>query len=373
MEQPYRIMVVDDEEQSRQVIAEMVESLGYEVETFSDGFEALAAVKLDFDLVLSDAKMPGMDGFDLVNRLKTDEKYKDIPVAMVTGLNSKDDRLRAADAGADDFLGKPVRRVELRVRLRSLLRTKKARDELKEQRDQLEAKVRERTQDLRNSLRQMAEARRVAHEAHLETLHRLAVAAEYRDECTGAHVTRVGEFCGLLAEKLHLAPGEIEIIRGAGPIHDVGKIGIPDSILLKPGKLTAEEWSKMESHTTIGARILAGSESDVLRTGEVIARTHHEKWDGSGYPAGLKGDDIPLYGRICAVADVFDALTSDRPYREALDPDEAVEIMEAGRGSHFDPHLLDVFVDNKSEVFDIYEEYRDEPELAERAPSYASK
>jgi len=370
MDRSYRIMVVDDEEDSRALLDELVESLGYEVETFADGFEALAAIKLGFDLILSDAKMPGMDGFELVRRVRTHDTYDDIPIIMVTGLNTKKDRLRAVDAGADDFIGKPVSRIELRVRLKSLLRAKTARDELKEQRDELEKKVQERTQDLRNSLRQMAEARRVAHEAHLETLHRLAVAAEYRDECTGAHVTRVGEFCGLLAEKLHLAPGEIEVLRGAGPIHDVGKIGIPDSILLKPGKLTSEEWETMKDHTTIGANILSGSESELLRTGEVIARTHHEKWDGSGYPGGLSGEDIPLYGRVCAVADVFDALTSDRPYREALEPDEALEIMEAGRGSHFDPHLLDVFVDNKSEVLSIYQEYKDEPRLAERSPAY---
>lgn len=372
MELPYRIMIVDDAEESRALLAEMVESMGYESETFADGFEALAGVKLGFDLILSDAKMPGMDGFELVRRLKEQDDYKDIPIIMVTGLNSKKDRLRAVDAGADDFIGKPVSRIELQVRLKSLLRTKKARDELKKRRDELEQTVQERTQELRNSLHQMAEARRVAHDAYMETLHRLAVAAEYRDECTGAHVTRVGEYCSLLGSELHLAPREVELLKGAAPIHDVGKIGVPDAILLKPDKLTAEEWERMKAHTTIGARILAGSESDILKTGEVIARTHHEKWDGSGYPEGLPGEGIPLYGRICAVADVFDALTSDRPYRDALEPDEALDIMTAGRETQFDPQLLDVFIDCKPQVLSIYREYRDEPELAKAGPAHTS-
>jgi putative two-component system response regulator len=214
--------------------------------------------------------------------------------------------------------------------------------------------------ELRRALDETVDAQRATYRAHLDTIRRLILAAEYKDSEVGAHIERIGAYAELLGRGLNLAPQEVEILRYASPMHDVGKIGIPDDILRKTGTLDADEWAVMKQHTTIGARILGGSPSRLLQAGEVIALSHHERYDGTGYPRGLSGDAIPLYGRICAIADVFDALTTDRPYRARLSSEQAREVMSAGRGRHFDPALLDVFLSQREAVETIQERLAEE-------------
>jgi cyclic di-GMP phosphodiesterase len=357
MNQPMRILIVDDEEPNRAFLKLIVESWGYEPEIAQDGFEALAKVKLDIDLVLLDVTMPGMDGFTVARRIREDSDSSNIPILVVTSLTSKEDRLRAVEAGANDFISKPLDRTELRVRMTSLLKMKEAQDAIKRHQDELEKTIEKRTAVLRQALENMAKAQRKTHESHLDTIHRLAVAAEYKDEDTATHIRRMSHYCAILARGLNLPPGEVELILNASIMHDVGKIGIPDAILLKPGKLTEKEFEIMKQHTIIGARILSGSPSELLQAGEVIALSHHEKWDGSGYPNGLVGENIPLWGRICAVADVFDALTSKRPYKEALPNEKVYEILREGRGMHFDPSIVDVFFERLDEVMMIQKQH----------------
>jgi putative two-component system response regulator len=321
----------------------MVQSLGYGVEIARDGLEALAKLLLDVDLVLLDVMMPGIDGFEVARRIRSQPATQDLPVIMVTALDSREDRLRSVEAGASDFIAKPVDKTELRVRIDSQLRLKDAQDEIRRHSTQLELTVAERTQALRGALDEMVSAQRRTYEAHLDSIQRLVRAAGFRDENTATHIGRMGTYAELLARGLHLPPKEVEILTHAAPLHDVGKIGIPDAILRKSGPLDEEERRIMNTHTWIGAQILAGSPSDIIKAGEVIALSHHEKWDGSGYPKGLAGEAIPISGRICALADVFDALTSDRPYRPAHTLDAALEMMRQGKGTHFDPDLFSAF------------------------------
>jgi cyclic di-GMP phosphodiesterase len=359
MNQLKRILIVDDEKPNQEMLKSMVESLGHKSEIAQNGFEALAKLKLDIDLVLLDVTMPGMDGFTVTRCIREDPDCSNIPILIVTALTSKDDHLRAVEAGANDFISKPVGMTELRVRMTSLLKMKEAQDVTKRYQEELEKTVGRRTDALRQALEDMAKAQWKIREAHLDTIRRLAVAAEYKDGNTAAHIHRMSRYSALLAQGFTLPPGEEELILHASIMHDVGKIGIPDVILLKPGKFTEEEREIMKQHTIIGARILSGSSSEFLQAGEVIALSHHEKWDGSGYPKGLVGEDIPLWGRICAVADVFDALTSERPYKKALPNEKAYEIIREGCGKHFDPHIVDVFFQQLDEVVTIQGQYHE--------------
>jgi putative two-component system response regulator len=351
-----RVLVADDQEETRRVLQRALASLGYEVEVARDGIEALAKLPLGADLVLLDARMPGLDGFEVARRIRADPERCDLPIIMVTGLDSREDRLRAVEAGVSDFIAKPFELTELRVRTESLLRLKEATDALKRHRAELEQTVAKRTADLRLALDGMADAQRSTYAAHLDTIRRLVIAAEYKDRDTAAHIERIGLYSELVATRLNLPPGEVEIIRYASPMHDVGKIGIPDAVLLNPRKLNAEEWEIMKKHTAIGARILHGSLSPVLKAGETIALAHHERWDGSGYPDGLRGEDIPLAGRICAVADVFDALSTNRHYRDALPNETVWEMLQAEKGRHFDPRVLETFVGARDAVEAIHKQ-----------------
>ncbi|HAA57557.1 MAG TPA: two-component system response regulator [Myxococcales bacterium] len=349
---PRNILIVDDEPTNQELLAAMVELLGHNVILESGGPQALARLDHDIDLLLLDLMMPGMNGFEVVSKIREDAQYKnfkDIPIILVTALSDKAQRLKAVEVGANDFIAKPVEKIELKVRIGSLLKMKEAQDELKRHRQNLEDIVVERTSLLEEHIAKISKMKQELYEANIETIRRLAVASEYKDEDTGAHILRMSRYANLLAEKLHLSSDEAEIIRHASTMHDVGKIAIPDAILMKPGKLTPEEWKIMQQHTVIGAKMLANASSELLSAGAVIALNHHEKWDGSGYPNGLSGQKIPLWGRICALADVFDALTSERPYKKAFSLEKARSIMQEGKGSHFDPQLLDIFMDNFEE------------------------
>lgn len=360
MDHPKRILIVDDEPINRELLQEMLRALGHETEGAGDGIEALNKLALGFDLVLLDGMMPRLDGFEVARRIRLQSHYPDVPIIMVTALNTREDRLRAVESGANDFIAKPIDRTELRVRTSSMLQMKEAQDIIKRHSTELEAAVERRTAELRQALGELASAQRRTYEAHLDTVQRLAVAAEYKDSYTSGHIRRVQHYCALLGRLLNLAPREIEILYHASALHDVGKIAVPDSILLRKGDLTPKQWEIMKRHTTIGAHIVSGSSSELLEAGKVMALSHHEKWDGSGYPVGLEGARIPLYGRICAVADVFDTLTNNRPYRKSLTNAQALKIMEEGRGSHFDPEIVDLFLAHQSEFLAIQAQFPDQ-------------
>jgi len=334
-----------------------MEGFGWEVEVAEDGIQAVAMLALDFDLIMVDGEMPNMDGYEVARSVRENPETSAIPIIMFTGLRKDGDRLRALREGINEFIRKPVEMEELQLRTEALLARKRTADALRNQSQRLEETVDKRTAALRKALNEVAEARRQIHSAHLDTIRRLVLIAEYKDEDTAAHVERLGLFSRLLAREAGLSPREVEVVQHAAPMHDVGKIGIPDQVLLKKGRYTEEEWEILKQHTSIGARILSGSPSEILNTGSIIALTHHEHWDGSGYPHGLSGEDIPMEGRICAVADVFDALTSPRLYRDrdALPGEEAWKVLQESKGTHLDPELVELFYQNREVVKEIKE------------------
>jgi len=355
-----RILVVDDELINRKVLEGMLKSFGLDCVCAESGPAALALLDVNIDLVLLDIMMPGMDGFAVARAIRSIPAYAELPIVMVTALSAREDRLTAVQAGANDFVAKPIDSTELKVRMTSLLRLKRYHNKLKDYQQHLEQMVEEKTGALRSALADLERARLATLRANMETIHKLSAAAEYKDEDTASHIMRMSRYCAVIAEHAGLDDGAVDLILNSSPMHDIGKMGIPDAILLKPGKLNAQEWEVMRRHTIMGAKILGNSSSKYLEAGAVIAATHHEKWDGSGYPNGLVGKNIPLFGRICAVADVFDALTTRRPYKEALSNGESIGIMTQGRGTHFDPDLFDIFLSNLSRIEAIQREYQDE-------------
>jgi cyclic di-GMP phosphodiesterase len=347
---PSRLLVVDDSEPYRKAMVSALGSFGHTVESAADGPEAVAKMRLGIDLILLDADMPGMDGFDVARAVRDDPDSASTPIIMVTGLGDREDRLRALEVGVNDFVAKPFDLVELHLRTEAQLRLKASFDALKRQRSELESAVERRIEELRTALEDLGAAHRRTYRAHLDTVRILVQAAEYKDVDTAAHIERIGLYSEVVARGLRLAPHQIELIREGSRMHDVGKIGIPDLILLKPGPLLPHERAVIEEHPKIGAGILKESDSEVLRMGRIIALNHHERWDGMGYPGGLAGTEIPLEARICAVVDFFDALTMDRCYRDALPNHEVYDMMERERGGHFDPTVLDVFFDMRPEI-----------------------
>jgi len=360
MNEARRILVVDDVEQNLALLGGLVRGLGYEVETARDGLEALAKLALGVDLVLLDVMMPGLDGYEVARRVRADPRTADLPIILVTVLDSREDRVKAIQAGASDFIAKPVDKTELLVRISSQLRLKEAQDALKRSQAGLEEQVASRTEELRRTCEVAADANRRTYFAHVDTIRRLVLAAELKDRDTARHILRISRYSVVLARALHMSPGETEVLGHAVTMHDVGKIGIPDAILFKRGPLDEEEKKVMESHTLIGSRILSDSPSELMQQGQVVALSHHERWDGTGYPRRLCGEQIPLAGRICAVVDVFDAMTTTRPYRAAFSLEEALETMRRGRGAHFDPRLLDLFMGRLDEVLEVRERLAEE-------------
>ena len=326
-----RILIVDDEPSNVEMLQRLLERSGFgRIECTTDPREAAGLyVKYRPDLILLDLHMPGMDGLAVMDQLNEIAEASYLPILMLTGDMTPTARQEALSRGAKDFVSKPFHADEVLLRIRTLLETRFLYFQVQSQNQILEAKVRERTREL--------EA------AQIEIIERLARAAEFRDDNTGQHTERVGQMAALLARQLGLPDPQVSLIRRAAPLHDVGKIGIPDAVLLKLGKLTLEEFELVKTHTTIGARILSGSRFGVLRLAEEIAFSHHERWDGDGY-VGIRQDQIPLAGRIVAVADVFDALTQKRPYKAAWPIAEAIAEIERQRSRQFDPEIVDAFL-----------------------------
>jgi len=328
-----RILIIDDEEANVRVLSKILLREGFtDVMSSTDPTMAVPLfLEYEPDLVVLDLRMPGLDGFGVLEQLAPvipEDTY--LPVLVLSGDVTAAAKQRALRMGAKDILAKPFDISEVVLRIRNLLETRRLHLLLEENNQLLEAKVIARTNEL--------------DEAQIEMLQRLAAAAEVRDDETGQHTQRVGLMSGLLAHSLGLADADSELIRRAAPLHDLGKIGIPDGILMKAGKLTDEEFEVIKTHTTIGAKILAGGRSALVQLAERIASSHHEKWDGAGYPAGLVGNLIPLEARIVSIVDVFDALAHDRPYRKAWAVPDVLNRIREMSGSHFDPHIVDVFV-----------------------------
>jgi putative two-component system response regulator len=355
-----KIMIVDDEPTNVKVARKYLAMEGYEsFVVTTDAREALALVDRESpDILLLDIMMPHVSGLDILAAVRNNEHSVHLPIVILTAANDQSIKRQAIELGASDFLSKPVDPSELIPRVRNVLIVKQHADHLEKYSQELEAEVLRRTAELARSRQ--------------EVIHCLARAAEFRDDDTGRHVLRVGRYARLIAEELGWRGEQLEMLEQATQLHDIGKIGIPDSILLKPGKLEPEEMEMMRKHsafgkqitqsipehdlnllrrhTELGSRLLETTESPILALAATIAMSHHEKWNGTGYPLCLAGEDIPIAGRITAVADVFDALSSKRPYKPAFPLEECMQILADGRGSHFDPVVLDAFFRRREDV-----------------------
>jgi putative two-component system response regulator len=323
---PARLLIVDDQEQNIRLLGRILAKAGYEHVTSTTNSAEAAELQTRFkpDLILLDLHMREKDGFQVLEEIVTHNGGAEhVPVIMITADDSADTKRRALALGAKDFVGKPFDSAEVLLRIRNHLETRFLYQKLRDQNVELEAKVAERTQELELS--------------QLEVLERLAAAVEFRDDDTGNHTRRVAEVSAMLAQGIGIESTTVELIRRAAPLHDIGKVGIPDSILLKAGPLTGEEFEIMKTHTVIGSRMLSKGRSELVRFSQRIARSHHEWWDGSGYPDRVSGQSIPLEARIVAVADFLDALTHERPYRPAWGIDETLIEIKRRSGTHFDP------------------------------------
>jgi putative two-component system response regulator len=352
------ILIVDDEEPIRRVIGYLLSPHGYPVDFAADAREARK--KLDshpFALMLCDVNMPGESGMDLVRNILSERP--ETAAIMVTGLDSSVLANAAIEVGAFGYIVKPFESSEVLINVANALRRRKLELENRFHRENLEDIVRTRTVALQQALDWLERSEKELRLSREETIQRLAIAAEFRDSSTARHIHRMSHYCELLARRCGLSSDRCDLIRTASPMHDIGKIGTPDHVLLKPGKFTQEEFGVIAQHAEIGYRILSGSDAELLKVAAVIAYTHHERFDGTGYPRGLKGEAIPLEGRIASIADAFDALTTQRVYKPAFEIGHTIELMLKHRGEHFDPELLDIFFSSTDELVRIRDQYAD--------------
>ncbi len=349
MSERAKILIVDDDERARRLLASLLQQ-DFQIFQAEDGMQALKmAAEIQPDLILLDQMMPGMTGYEATLKLKEDPLTRSIPIIVVSALDDRESRLRGLDAGAEEYLYKPVDRIDLRIRVRNLLRLKEFSDFLKNHNLILEEQVRARTSALQTSF--------------IESIFTLMRAAEYRDDETGVHVKRVSHYTKLLAEQLGMSAEFCDQIFYASPMHDIGKIGIPDHILLKPDDFLPAEWEIMKGHVLIGSGILGGNSSPYLQMGHDIALGHHERWEGGGYPSGIRGEATPLPARIMQLVDVYDALRSKRPYKPAYTHEKSLSVICKGDGrtapSHFDPAVLEAFVARAQDCEAIFAQYDD--------------
>lgn len=341
------ILIVDD-----QIVNVKLLELIYKKAGFSHIFSTTDSRQVvdmyqthDIDVVLLDIRMPHLDGFEVMEKLQAITKNDYLPILVLTAELTTETQKKSLSSGAKDFLPKPFDQQEVLLRTKNIIEVRLLHKQISQQNLILEAEVKKRTQELEDS--------------RLEVVQRLGLASEYKDNETGNHILRMSKFSRAIAKAIGFSDNNAEMIRCATSMHDIGKIGIPDRVLLKSGKLDAEEWKIMQSHVTIGNELLSGGDSPLLKMAKKVALTHHEKWDGSGYPNKLSGENIPLAGRICAISDVFDALTSKRPYKEAWPIEKAMTVIKEESGKHFEPRLVDVFEKILPEILSIRAEHLD--------------
>lgn len=342
------IALIDDTQINLTLLWHLVKRLElYEPISFLNPIEGLDwCLANDPELIIVDYMMPELNGIEFIKKIRAESSKKDIPILMVTANDNNNVRYEALESGATDFLNKPIDKTEFMIRVRNMLSLRSSQRKLSDKATWLAEEVNKATREIRNR--------------EQEIIFRLSKAAEYRDPETGGHIKRMAHYSKHIATQLGLETAIQNLILEAAPMHDIGKVGIPDAILLKPGKLDEAEFELMKEHAKIGYDILSGSSSKLMQLGAIIALTHHEKYNGSGYPNGLKGDKTPIYGQIIAVADVFDALTSERPYKRPWSIDSAIKFLEDGSGQHFKPECVTAFLQDWENVLAIKERFADE-------------